>query len=195
MKEKTRTTLENIIAGITAAALVFILGYKGVQELELMHYRSKAEKTAHELSEKYDVSKPELSIDRSGGKYGNFYNVSKINLSSDTILHNTSIDEWRLALIHEFGHHLYVKKADKNKLKRLYLESFSLEMTRTFKEGKFEEIPDDFGHPEDGMDELFASAFLIREYGFIEKYKQKYFPNFTEEQKRLAEEIFEEVGR
>ncbi len=63
-------------------------------------------------------------------------------------------------------------------------------MVHTFRDGNFIERKE-AGHPADGPDELYASAFMIAERGFIDFYKEKFFSHLSEGQRTLVNLIFE----
>ncbi len=163
-------------------------------------YRKDIEEKIKELSEKYKVRAPDSIIKDRLFFIGAAYDFTtfpsgRIIIDPNDFLNTTPLDELTYGIIHEFGHHKYFHKSDQNKFTIFYAAAVNLNIVNTFQEGLFEEIPDNFGHPWDAPTELYASAFLLHECGLIDKYKKKYFPQFTEEQKYLAERIFEEVAK
>ena len=75
----------------------------------------------------------------------------------------------------------------------LYRKVIELDIIDTFKDSNFITDPK-AGHPRDNNGELFASAFMINELR-LEEYQTRNFPNFTPEQRNLAEQIFDFVSQ
>ena len=157
-------------------------------------YRRKARNLIGKLAREHKVWPPGVVI--TDEERGGFYTPGKMKVALSLYLFiDSKQNDWYFASIHEFGHHKYAVKADKDEFTRLFYEANIAKITGTFKEGVFDNIPDDFGHPRDTPTELYASAFVISECGLIDAYKKKYFPIFSEEHKKLAEEIFEVVRK
>ena len=156
-------------------------------------YRRASRNIIGQLSRKHKIWPPGVVV--SDEKRNAYYDPGKINVSISLDLFIESVNDWYFASIHEFGHHKYFYKADKDNFTKLYFEANIAKITGTFKEGLFDKIPVDFGHPVDAPTELYASAFTLSEAGLINTYKSRFFPLFSEEHKQLAEKIFEEVRK
>ncbi|MBI5066237.1 hypothetical protein HZA97_08435 [Candidatus Woesearchaeota archaeon] len=113
-----------------------------------------------------------------------------------------SFDLASSVLIHEYGHYkfqdglpfLWKKSEIYADFESIYEKVMLNGIIYTFKDSNFLSNPR-AGHPNDNPQELYASAFMIVEAGFLEEYKKRFFPVFTEEQRELAEKIFEFVQR
>lgn len=157
-------------------------------------YRRASQNIIGQLSRKHKIWPPRVVV--SDEKRNAYYDPGKINVSiSLDFFTEAKLNDWYFASIHEFGHHKYQMKADKDNFTKLYFEANIAKIAGTFKEGLFDKIPADFGHPLYAPTELYASAFTLSEAGLINTYKRRFFPLFSEEHKQLAEKIFEEVRK
>lgn len=157
-------------------------------------YRRAARNFIGQLSRKHKVWPPGVVV--STEKRNAHYTPGKMKVSlSLDLFTEAELNDWYFAAVHEFGHHKYAIKADKDEFKKLFFEANIARITGTFKEGLFDIVPVEFGHPVDEATELYASAFVLSECGLIDAYKRKFFPIFSEEHKKLAEKIFEVVEK
>jgi hypothetical protein len=218
--KKRSSTLETILVSVLASGVLFLprtvndsvnkpnllptvvtappleddfINISGYEVDKHEFYRRKARNLIIKLAREHKVWPPGVVV--SDEKRNGYYDPGKIKVSLSLDLFTGELNDWYFAAVHEFGHHKYRIKADKDRVTALYYEANIAKITSTFKEGLFDNIPVDFGHPVDLPTELYASAFVISECKLIDAYKKKFFPLFSEEHKRLAELIFEEVGK
>ena len=222
MKIKSLFSLETILAGVLAGGGIFLfrecdklsktnassqivvertddfyltnLKFPDYDFDQYEFYRRTARNLIGQLSRKHKIWPSEVVVTDEPREAYYTPGKMKVSISLD-LFTEAKLNDWYFAAIHEFGHHKYAIKADKDEFTRLFYEANIAKITGTFKEGVFDIIPDNFGHPRDEATELYASAFVISECGLIEEYKRKFFPLFSKEHKQLAEEIFEVVGK
>lgn len=159
--------------------------------------------TVSRIVEKHSLLPPHVIVVSCENDNGMFAEPNFIGIPSGafSMQGTNTLERGKAFLVHELGHY---------KIKELYGDPWSppKEFVRlydavvnsekplfifTFKDGIF--VNDKGGHPYSSPDELYASAFMIAEMGFIPRYKELFFPTLNKEQKKLAEKIFEFVQR
>ena len=126
-----------------------------------------------------------------------------IHIEGDTFLlgERETPENGLSALIHELGHISYGEKLERFdrqslearwKFQQDYERACKLEIVNCFRDSNFE---GDGGHPEDDEGELYASAFMICNRGYLQTFRDRYYPSFTQKQQEVAESIFSFVSR
>ncbi len=177
-------------------------GEKAIQVKQKFH--SLIKEQFERLLAKYPFLHPHIvvaSCDANDGYY-NFPNLLGVTSGSFLVGEIEKPVQGMSCLVHESGHYKANKlygdalrpSPDFENVHRNIMTIRNLGFIDTFKDCNFINTPG-AGHPEENPGELYASAFMIAEMGFIPKYKELFFPKLTEEQKHLAERIFEFVQR
>lgn len=179
--------------------------YIGNKALEVQEKFSDLIKANIErLIKKYEFMHPYVLVVGFEGSCGGCVTNKFVGVTSGAFLNYTpenSICPLGITtLFHELGHHKLATQYNcfdfntPDEFENIYLCVKELGITNSFKDSHFVSNPDS-GHPDDNSCELYASAFMIVEAGFLEEYKKRFFPKFTEEQKQLANKIFDFVQR
>ncbi|MBI5066242.1 hypothetical protein HZA97_08460 [Candidatus Woesearchaeota archaeon] len=179
--------------------------YIGEKALEVQKKFSDLIKSNLErLIKKYGFMHPHVLVVGFEGSCGGCVTNKFVGVTSGAFLNYTpenSICHLGITtLFHELGHHKLATQYNcfnfdtPSEFKNLYVCTKELGITDSFKDSHFVQNPDS-GHPKSNSCELYASAFMIVEAGFLEEYRKRFFPKFTEEQKQLAEKIFKFVQR
>ena len=152
--------------------------------------------TLNRIKQKYGFGSDVSVRDKPEGLDGSslFYGAE---IDSGCFILNGSEDGIAM-LLHEVGHVKYKKRFNLRRnedqiFEDLYRKVIELDIIDTFKDSNFITDPK-AGHPRDNNGELFASAFMINELR-LEEYQTRNFPNFTPEQRNLAEQIFDFVSQ